>query len=78
MYYNVIDSMQSYNKNENREVIYKKFKPKGVRKGVCTEAGMNALRERRVHVIQQDLEMAITKILGHDPEKNIFITKMWK
>ncbi|CAH3129389.1 unnamed protein product [Porites lobata] len=30
-------------------------------KGVCTEAGMYALRERRVHVTQEDFEMAVTK-----------------
>lgn len=33
-------------------------------KGVCTQAGMNALRQRRVHVTRQDLEMAVTKILA--------------
>ena len=27
-------------------------------KGVCTEAGMYALRERRVHITQEDFEMA--------------------
>ena len=26
--------------------------------GVCTEAGMYALRERRVHVTQEDFELA--------------------
>lgn len=30
--------------------------------GVCTEAGMYALRERRVHVTQEDFEMAVTKV----------------
>jgi 26S proteasome regulatory subunit T6 len=30
-------------------------------KGVCTEAGMYALRERRVHVTQEDFEMAVSK-----------------
>uniref|UniRef100_A0A8C6SM46 26S proteasome regulatory subunit 8 n=1 Tax=Neogobius melanostomus TaxID=47308 RepID=A0A8C6SM46_9GOBI len=30
-------------------------------KGVCTEAGMYALRERRVHVTQEDFEMAVAK-----------------
>ena len=33
-------------------------------KGVCTEAGMYALRERRVHVTQEDFEMAVAKV--HD------------
>ncbi len=32
-------------------------------KGCCTEAGMFALRERRVHVTQEDFEMAVTKIM---------------
>lgn len=30
--------------------------------GVCTEAGMFALRERRVHVTQEDFEMAVSKV----------------
>ncbi|MBN3323515.1 PRS8 protein, partial [Atractosteus spatula] len=30
--------------------------------GVCTEAGMYALRERRVHVTQEDFEMAVAKV----------------
>ena len=29
---------------------------------VCTEAGMFALRERRIHVRQEDLEMAVAKV----------------
>lgn len=32
-------------------------------KGVCTEAGMYALRERRIHVNQEDFEMAVSKVL---------------
>lgn len=32
--------------------------------GVCTEAGMYALRERRVHVTQEDFEMAVAKVGG--------------
>ena len=31
-------------------------------KGVCTEAGMYALRERRVHVTQEDFELAVAKV----------------
>ena len=31
-------------------------------KAVCTEAGMFALRERRVHVTQEDFEMAVSKV----------------
>ena len=30
--------------------------------GVCTESGMYALRERRVHVTQEDFEMAVAKV----------------
>ena len=32
-------------------------------KGCCTEAGMFALRERRVHVTQEDFEMAVAKVM---------------
>ena len=31
-------------------------------KACCTEAGMFALRERRVHVTQEDFEMAVSKV----------------
>jgi 26S proteasome regulatory subunit T6 len=31
-------------------------------KGVCTEGGMYALRERRVHVTQEDFEMTVAKV----------------
>jgi len=31
--------------------------------GVCTEAGMYALRERRVHVTQEDFELAVAKVM---------------
>jgi 26S proteasome regulatory subunit T6 len=41
-------------------------------KGVCTEAGMYALRERRVHVTQEDFEMAVSKILKKDSEQVFF------
>ena len=33
-----------------------------VSQGVCTEAGMYALRERRVHVTQEDFEMSVAKV----------------
>jgi 26S proteasome regulatory subunit T6 len=39
-------------------------------KAVCTEAGMFALRERRVHVTQDDFEMAAAKVMKRDSEKN--------
>jgi 26S proteasome regulatory subunit T6 len=31
-------------------------------KAVCTEAGMYALRERRVHVTQEDFDMTVSKV----------------
>ncbi|XP_078493700.1 26S proteasome regulatory subunit 8 [Ciona intestinalis] len=47
-------------------------------KGTCTEAGMYALRERRVHVTQEDFEMAVAKIMQKDTERNMSIRKLWK
>ena len=46
--------------------------------GVCMEAGMYALRERRVHVTQEDFEMAVSKIMQKDSEKNVSLKKFWK
>eukprot|EP01115_Flamella_aegyptia_P010709 TRINITY_DN48020_c0_g1_i1.p1 TRINITY_DN48020_c0_g1~~TRINITY_DN48020_c0_g1_i1.p1 ORF type:complete len:405 (-),score=88.30 TRINITY_DN48020_c0_g1_i1:83-1267(-) len=47
-------------------------------KAVCTEAGMYALRERRVHVNQEDFEMAVAKVMKKDTDKNMSIKKLWK
>ena len=47
-------------------------------KAVCTEAGMFALRERRVHVTQDDFEMAVAKVMKKDSEKNMSLKKLWK
>ncbi|CAF1678037.1 unnamed protein product [Rotaria magnacalcarata] len=47
-------------------------------KGVCTEAGMYALRERRVHVTQEDFELAVAKVMQKDSEKNVSLKKLWK
>ncbi|KAL6602943.1 hypothetical protein ACP70R_043304 [Stipagrostis hirtigluma subsp. patula] len=47
-------------------------------KAVCTEAGMFALRERRVHVTQEDFEMAVAKVMKKDAEKNMSLRKLWK
>jgi len=47
-------------------------------KGVCTEAGMFALRERRVHVTQEDFEMAVAKVMKKDAEKNVSLRKLFK
>ena len=45
---------------------------------VCTEAGMFALRERRVHVTQEDFEMAVAKVMKKESEKNMSLRKLWK
>ncbi|ORM42042.1 26S protease regulatory subunit 8 -like protein A [Babesia sp. Xinjiang] len=47
-------------------------------KAVCTEAGMFALRERRVHVTQEDFLMAVAKVMKKDGDKNVSFTKLWK
>merc|ERR1711916_27582 len=39
-------------------------------KAVCTEAGMYALRERRVHVTQEAFEMSVAKVMKKDSERN--------
>ncbi|XP_037930752.1 26S proteasome regulatory subunit 8-like [Teleopsis dalmanni] len=45
-------------------------------KGVCMEAGMYALRERHVHVAQEDFEMAAAKVMQKDSDKNMSIKKL--
>eukprot|EP01117_Protostelium_nocturnum_P019840 TRINITY_DN869_c0_g1_i1.p1 TRINITY_DN869_c0_g1~~TRINITY_DN869_c0_g1_i1.p1 ORF type:complete len:396 (+),score=96.37 TRINITY_DN869_c0_g1_i1:143-1330(+) len=47
-------------------------------KAVCTESGMYALRERRVHVTQEDFEMAVAKVMKKDSDKNMSLKKLWK
>lgn len=47
-------------------------------KGICTEAGMFALRERRVHITQEDFDLAVSKVMKKDSEKNLALKKMWK
>jgi 26S proteasome regulatory subunit T6 len=47
-------------------------------KGVCSEAGMFALRERRIHVTQEDFEMAVAKVMKKDADSNMAIKKLWK
>ena len=46
-------------------------------KAVSTEAGMFALRERRVHVTQEDFEMAVAKVMQKDSEKNVSVAKLF-
>ena len=40
-------------------------------KACCSEAGMFALRERRMHVTQEDFEMAVAKVMKKDDDKNL-------
>ncbi|EPY22683.1 26S proteasome regulatory subunit T6 [Strigomonas culicis] len=47
-------------------------------KAVCTEAGMFALRERRVHITQEDFELAVAKVMSKDQDKNVSMKKLWK
>jgi len=47
-------------------------------KAICTEAGMFALRERRVHVTQEDFELACAKVMQKDFEKNMSLRKLFK
>lgn len=47
-------------------------------KAVCMEAGMFALRERRVHITQEDFELAVAKVMHKDQDKNVSLKKMWK
>lgn len=47
-------------------------------KAVCTEAGMYALRERRIHVTQEDFEMAVAKVMRKDSDQNLSLRKLFK
>lgn len=47
-------------------------------KAVCTEAGMFALRERRVHVTQDDLSMAVAKVMKKTDAMSTSVKKLWK
>lgn len=47
-------------------------------KAVCTEAGMFALRERRVHVTQEDFDMAVAKVMKKDAERDVSAAQFWK
>ena len=40
-------------------------------KAVCSEAGMFALRERRIHVTQEDFELAAAKVMKKDSDKDM-------
>merc|ERR1719428_671433 len=45
-------------------------------KAVCTEAGMFALRERRVHVTEDDFQMAVSKVMKKDADANMSINML--
>ncbi len=47
-------------------------------KAVCTEAGMFALRERRVHVTQEDFEMAVSKVMKKSIDRESVMRKLLK
>merc|ERR1712066_1126988 len=47
-------------------------------KAVCTEAGMFALRERRQHVTQEDFEMAVSKVMKKDSDKNMSLLQLMR
>jgi 26S proteasome regulatory subunit T6 len=47
-------------------------------KAICTEAGMFALRERRIHVTQEDFDQAVTKVMKKDSDQNQSLTALWK
>lgn len=59
-------------------VVEKKINLNICLQAVCTEAGMFALRERRVHVTQEDFEMAVAKVMKKETEKNMSLRKLWK
>jgi 26S proteasome regulatory subunit T6 len=46
-------------------------------RGICTEAGMYALRERRQYVGQEDFEMAVAKVLKRGAETNTSVGKLF-
>lgn len=69
--------------NLNRGINLKKIASKmknasgAEMKGVCTEAGMFAIRERRVHVTQEDFEYAVAKVLTKETEQKMSSQKFW-
>ncbi|WVF69751.1 26S protease regulatory subunit 8 [Kwoniella sp. CBS 6097] len=46
-------------------------------RGICTEAGMYALRERRQYVGQEDFEMAVAKVLKKNAESDMSKNKLF-
>jgi 26S proteasome regulatory subunit T6 len=46
-------------------------------RGICTEAGMYALRERRQHVSHEDFELAIAKVLRAQASSETSVNKLF-
>lgn len=46
-------------------------------RGICTEAGMYALRERRQHVSQEDFELAVSKVLRRQQDGATSVSKLF-
>lgn len=47
-------------------------------KAVCTEAGMYALRERRMHISEADFAMAVSKVMKKDCDRDVSLRKLFK
>jgi len=83
---NRISIMQIHSRKMNllrnidlRSVAEKMINASGAEcKAVCTEAGMFALREKRVHVTQEDFEMAVSKVMKKDTDANVSLQRLWK
>ncbi|CAE8636398.1 unnamed protein product, partial [Polarella glacialis] len=45
-------------------------------KGVCMEAGMFALRERRQHVTADDFQMAVSKVMKQSTDANMSLNQL--
>ncbi len=41
-------------------------------------SGMFALRERRIHVTQDDFDLAVAKVMKKDSDQNMSMTMLWK
>lgn len=46
-------------------------------KAVCSEAGMYALRERRSYITQEDFDLAVTKVMKKNDDKDLAFKKLW-
>ena len=47
-------------------------------KGVCVEAGMFAIREKRQYVTQDNFEMAVAKVMNKNNNKNMAMMQLFK